>query len=96
LGELGLSCPCHNFHVFVGFLPILVGGDRCKQFKAIRLLGAFEINVRAFSLRGYITCVPSFEQLVEKNVDHLQESILERLHDHSFINFFYNLPSNWH
>jgi hypothetical protein len=29
-GELGLSCPSHSFYVFFGFLPILVGGDRCK------------------------------------------------------------------
>jgi len=29
-GVLGLICPFHIFHVFLGFLPILVGYDRCK------------------------------------------------------------------
>ncbi len=47
-GEFSFSYPFHNFHVFLGFLPILVGGDRCKRFKAIPFLGSFEINVRVF------------------------------------------------
>ncbi len=55
-GELGLSCPCHNFHGFVGFLPILVGGDKCEQFRATPFLGAFEINTKFFSFRGCTMC----------------------------------------
>jgi hypothetical protein len=44
---------------------------------------------------GVITCVHPFEQLVERSVDHLQESISEILHNHSFIIIFY-LPSYLH
>jgi hypothetical protein len=30
-------------------------------------------------------CVPFFEQLAERNLDHLNKNILERLHDHFFL-----------
>jgi hypothetical protein len=42
------------------------------------------------------TCVPPFKQLVEKQIDHLKESILERLHDHSLTNILFYLPFNSH
>jgi hypothetical protein len=41
-----------------------------------------------------IACVPLFEQLVKRSANCLQESISERLHDHSFINILFNLTSN--
>jgi hypothetical protein len=32
--------------------------------------------------------------LNEKNIDYFQKNILERLHNHSFTNVLFNLPSN--
>ncbi len=43
---------------------------------------------------GAITCVPPFEQLVERNTNHFQDNISKILHDHSFINILFYLPSN--
>ncbi len=37
-----------------------------------------------------------FEQLTERSIDCLKESILKRLHDHSFTNIIFDLPSNLH
>jgi hypothetical protein len=41
-------------------------------------------------------CVPPFEQLAERDVDYLQESILKRLHNHSFINILFYLFFDLH
>ncbi len=87
---MGFNNFCHNFQVFVGFLPILVGGNRCEQFNATPFLGAFEINAKAFS-PGVVTCVLPFEKLTERGVDCLQKNILERLYDHSLL-ILYDLP----
>lgn len=42
---------------------------------------------------GATTCVPPFEQVVEKSVNCFQEIILERLHTHSFTNILSGLTS---
>ncbi len=41
-------------------------------------------------------CVPPFEQLAKRDVDYLQESILKRLHNHSFINILFYLSFDLH
>jgi hypothetical protein len=60
------------------------------------LFQAYLASMRKLLPLKATTCVPSYEQLVEKNVDHLKESISKRLHDHSFINILFYLPYNLH
>jgi hypothetical protein len=45
---------------------------------------------------GVIACVTLFEQLVKSGINHLQENILERLHDHCFVYILFYLLSNSH
>ncbi len=85
---MGLSSPCHNFHIFVGFSHVFIRGDRCQQLKATPFRSAFDINAKAYSLNVAI-CVPPFEQLAEKSANHLQENNLKRLQDRSFISILF-------
>jgi len=42
------------------------------------------------------TCLPPFEQLIERGANQLQKTILERLHNHSFSSIIFNMSSNSH
>jgi hypothetical protein len=76
-------------------LPIFVGNDSCEQPKAIPFLDTFKISAITFSF-GTATCVPLFEQVDEKGANRFQESISERLHNHSFSNILFYLPLDSH
>jgi len=52
--------------------------------------------MRKFFPLGAIACVTLFEQLVESGIDHLQENILKRLHDHCFVCILFYLLSDSH
>jgi hypothetical protein len=41
-----------------------------------------------------VACVPPFAQFVEKGVNQLQDSILDRLHDLFFSNIIFNMVFN--
>jgi hypothetical protein len=53
-------------------------------------------SVQKFFLSKVVTCVSLFEHLTEKSLNRLHESILERLHDHSFNNIIFYLPFDLH
>jgi hypothetical protein len=58
-------------------------------------LGTFEINVKTSSLWGCSMCAPFWTTGYEM-WRLLHKSILERLHDHLFINIISNLPFDSH
>ncbi len=93
--ELSLSSPCHSFQVFVGFLFIFVGVINASNSRPLPFQAHLKLVRKLFPPRA-ITCVPPFEQLIEKGANCLQKNISEGLHDHSFTSILSNLPSDSH
>jgi hypothetical protein len=80
--ELGSCCLYHCLEIIGRFSSVLIGGDKCEQFRFTRIPSSLEVNVGTSSFSGSIMHT-FFEQLakkgVEKGVDRLQKNILERL-----------------
>ncbi len=76
--ELGSCRPYHCLEILVRFSSVLVGGDKCKQFKFTCIPSPLEVNVVTFSYSGNAMHI-FFEQLAKRGVDWFQKSILKRL-----------------
>jgi hypothetical protein len=93
MGSLGAYHPNHRIQIFARWSFIFIGGYRANNLGPLPFQPHFRWACDLLPLTTQVS-IPSFEHLLERGTNCLQENILESVHEHSFSSIISKLSSD--